>query len=128
MDFRVREPTETVLKKAESYFARRWPHGGAYNRVGATSVVLTVTEMPPAGKWFTDLIKVVVLSLLTLGLYFVYWIFSPFDNGLRIHKATVLATEEGEGSLVTLTSSRPDYQETLESWAREEFGSPDLAG
>ena len=123
MDYRVDATPEECLSKAEAYFARGWPYAGGYSRNGTTSVVF-VGEME-APNQLVELLKILVLTPLTFGIYFLYWIFTH-DRKIVVPRAEIVATPEGVGALVTARATKPEHEEALTGWVREELGGTPL--
>lgn len=123
----VDRSADEVLGRAQVYFARRWPHAGDISRKRA-SVEFRANIRLRYSRLFMEFFKVVVLSLLTVGLYLPYWLlFKRFRLANHYH-AEVFARDQDDGTLVRVNAGTEQYQKRLEEWVLQELGGQPRGG
>jgi hypothetical protein len=75
-----------------------------------------------------ELFKIVALSLLTVGLYLLYWsLFQRFGLTNHYH-AEVFARDQENGTLVRVNAETEEYRKRLERWVLQELGGQPIDG
>ena len=120
-EFMVGRSADEVLDRAQTYFARRWPHTGEVNRLRA-SVEFSANTKVRYGRLFMELFKVVTLSLLTAGIYLLYWLLFRRSRLANHHRAEVFARNQEDGTLVRVNAGTVEYQTRLQTWVVTELG------
>lgn len=69
-----------------------------------------------------EIFKVAVLSLLTAGLYLLYWLLVKRSRLTNHYHAEVFARKEEAGTLVRVDAGTEEYQKRLEEWVLHELG------
>ncbi len=122
--FMVGRSADEVLSRTRIYFARRWPHAGDVSRKRA-SVEFLATTRTPYGRLFMELFKVVGLSLLTAGLYLLYWLLFQRSRLTNHYHAEVFARNQEDGTLVRVNAGTEEHRKRLEEWVLQELcGQP----
>jgi hypothetical protein len=134
MEVVVDGTVESCMDRVDSYFRHEWPHGGSFGEYsdpsGKASVVLTAEKRFLFNSW-GGLALIAGLSLITLGaflvVYFVYLIiYIVLDDIAELIQSTytaqVIVRPSGAGQAKIQTSaSRPDWQQTLDSWVEKDL-------
>jgi hypothetical protein len=120
---------ESCLAQVEAFFAHDWPHGGSYRR--PTPNTLTLAARAPRHRYMLEsrigVVVWLILTLITVGVFAAIWFFywmireaGPSDP--EIYKARVVATPESPTQTrVSVSASRGDWRQTLESWVQQEL-------
>lgn len=120
-DFMAGRSADEVSSRARIYFVRRWPHAGDISRKRA-SVEFLANTIIRYGRLFLELFKVVAFSLLTLGLYLLYWLLVKRSRLTNHYHAEVFARDQEDGTLVRIDAGTEEYQKRLEEWVLHELG------
>src|SRR5215204_2893887 len=120
---------ESCLAQVEAFFARSWPHGGNYRRPTPNTITLAARAPQHRYMWESSggIIMLLILSLITGGAFFaaylIYWMIRDAgSSGPEIYTASVVATPESPTKTrLSVTTSREDWTQTLESWVRQEL-------
>jgi hypothetical protein len=133
MEVVVDGTVESCMDRVDSYFRHEWPHGGSFGEYsdpsGKASVVLTAGKRFLSNSW-GGVALIAGLSLITLGafliLYIVYvFIYICLEMAELIqatYTAQVIVRPSGAGQAKVQTStSRLDWQQTLDSWVEKEL-------
>jgi hypothetical protein len=120
---------ESCLAQVEAFFAHDWPHGGSYRR--PTPNTLTLAARAPRHRYMLEsrsgVVLWLILTLITVGafaaIWFFYWMIREAGSSdPEIYKARVVATPESPTQTrLSVSASREDWRQTLESWVQQEL-------
>ena len=126
-EFMVGRSADEVLGRAQIYFSRSWPHTGDISRKRA-SVEFQANIRLRYGRLFMQFFRVVVRSLLTVGLYLLYWLLLKRFRLANHYHAEVFARDQDDGTLVRVDAGTQEYQKRLEEWVLQELGGQPIDG
>jgi hypothetical protein len=115
----VNDSPEACIVAAQKLFPKEWGYKGTFYTKGNH---VWFKEAETVGENFKDFARVMVLSVLTLGIYFVYLNLKPASEVAPARGAAhVLVAQEGNLTRLEVRANKPKYQRRLEEWVEEKF-------
>ena len=119
MQFLVNDSPEACIVAAQKLFPKEWGYMGTFYTRGNH---VWFEEAETVGENIKEFARVMVLSILTLGIYFVYLNLKPASEIAPARGAAhVLVAREGNRTRLDVRANKSKYQRRLEEWVEEKF-------